>query len=104
MTLTQVREPPHIPNANAEAHTGEDVLGFVVPLGPVPGLLLLHPLQILIGRNPFLQSWVREKQLHGDSDEAEMLRWLFSDASRWDKSERSGIYAGVYDLYWCNPD
>lgn len=71
MTLTQVREPPHVSNANAEAHTGEDVLGFVVPLGPVLGL---HPLQILIGRNPFLQSWVRENQLHCDSDEAEMVR------------------------------
>lgn len=104
MTLAQVREAPHVSNANAEAHTGKDVLGFVVPLGPVLGLLLLHPLQILIGRNPFLQSWVRENQLHGDSDEAEMLRELFSDASWWDKSELSGILTGVYNLYWCNPD
>lgn len=60
MTLAQVWEAPHISNANAEAHTGEDVLGFVVPLWPVLGPLLLHPLQILIGRNPFRQSWVRE--------------------------------------------
>lgn len=74
MTLAQVWEPPHISDADAEAHTGEDVLGFVVPLGPVLGPLLVHPLQILIGRNPVLQSWVRENQSHGDSSEAEMLQ------------------------------
>lgn len=74
MTLAQVWEPPHVSDADAEAHAGEDVLGFVVPLGPVLGPLLVHPLQILIGRNPVLQSWVRENQSHGDSSEAEMLQ------------------------------
>lgn len=74
MTLAQVWEAPHIPNANAEAHAGEDVLGLVVPLRPVLGPLLLHPLQILIGRDPLLQSWVRENQSHGDPSKAAMLQ------------------------------
>lgn len=48
MSLTQVREPPHIADPDAESHAGEDVLGFVAPLGPVLHLLLIPPLQILI--------------------------------------------------------
>lgn len=65
MTLAQVRKPPHVPQPNAEAHAGQDVLGFVVPLLPPAGLFLLNPVQVLMVRNPEIQSWVREHQSHG---------------------------------------
>lgn len=48
MSLTQVREPPHVADPDAESHAGEDVLGFVAPLGPVLQLFLIPPLQVLI--------------------------------------------------------
>lgn len=72
MCLTQVGESPHIANPNAEAHTGQDVLGFIVPLGPVTALLLLHPVQIFIVGDPEIQPWVGNKQLHGEPAEAAM--------------------------------
>jgi len=72
MSLTQVRESPHITEPNAEAHTGEHVLGFAVPLGPVP-CLLLHPVQILMSRDPIIQSRVRKYQSHGHPTQAEKL-------------------------------
>lgn len=58
MALAQVREPPDIAQTHAEAHTGEQVLGFVVPFGPVARLLLLHPLQVGMTVNPLIQTWV----------------------------------------------
>lgn len=48
MSLTQVREPPDVADPDAESHAGEDVLGFVAPLGSVLHLLLIPPLQVLI--------------------------------------------------------
>ena len=65
MALTQVREPPDVAKSHTEAHTGEQVLGFVVPFGPVPCLLRLHPLQLLMGGNPIIQSRVWKFKLHG---------------------------------------
>lgn len=65
MTLTQVGESPHITEPNTKPHTRQDVLGFVVPLGPVVSLLLFHPLQICIAWDPQIQSWVRKNQPHG---------------------------------------
>ena len=64
MALTQVREPPHVAKSHTEAHTGEQVLGFVVPFGPVPCLLLLHPLQFCMRRDSVIQSRVWKLQLH----------------------------------------
>lgn len=58
VALTQVREPPHVAQAHAEAHAGEQVLGFVVPFGPVARLLLLHPLQVGVRGDPLLQTRV----------------------------------------------
>lgn len=65
MTLTQVREAPHVAEPDAEAHAGQDVLGFVVPFGPVPALLLLQRLQVLVGEDPFVQPGVWEHKSHG---------------------------------------
>lgn len=58
MALTQIREPPDVAQSHAEAHAGEQILGFVVPFGPVARLLLLHPLQLVIGRDAVFQTWV----------------------------------------------
>lgn len=58
MALTQVREPPDVAQSHAEAHTGEQILGFVVPFGPVARLLLLHPLQVAMRGDAFIQTWV----------------------------------------------
>lgn len=44
MTLAQVWKSPHIAKPDTESYTGEDVLGFVIPLGSVLGLLLFLPL------------------------------------------------------------
>lgn len=66
MTLTQVRESPHISKPNAKPHTGEDVLGFVVPLEPVPSLFLFLPVKIFMARDPEIQTWVWKDQSHGD--------------------------------------
>lgn len=60
MALTQVREPPHVAQSHAEAHAGEQILGFVVPFGPVARLLLLHPLQVGVRGDPLIQTWVRD--------------------------------------------
>jgi hypothetical protein len=54
MTLTQVREAPHVTETNAESYTGENILRLVVPFGSVPDLLLLQLLQLLIRKNPFI--------------------------------------------------
>lgn len=69
MALTQVGEPPDVPQSHAEAHAGQEVLDLVVPLGSVPGLFLLHPLQVFVGGNSLIQPGVRELQLqlHDDS-------------------------------------
>lgn len=66
MSLTQVGEPPNIADSDTESHTGEDVLGFVAPLGPVFYLFLILPLQILIWKNPLFESGVWQNQPHGD--------------------------------------
>lgn len=58
MALTQVREPPDVAQSHAEAHAGEQILGFVVPFGPVAHLLLLHSLQVVIRRDAVFQTWV----------------------------------------------
>lgn len=58
MSLTQVREAPHIANPDAESHAGEDVLGFVAPLGPVLQLLFIPPLQVFIWKNPLFEARV----------------------------------------------
>lgn len=58
MALTQVREPPDVTESHAEAHAGEEVLGFVVPFGPVPSLLGFHPFQIFMRWDSVIQSWV----------------------------------------------
>lgn len=65
MALAQVGEPPDVTKTHAEAHTGQQILGLVVPLGPVPRLLLLHLLQLLIAGDPVLQSRVWYLDLHG---------------------------------------
>lgn len=62
MALTQVREPPDVAQSHAEAHAGEQILGFVVPLGPVARLLLLHPLQVGMRGDAIVQPWVRNLQ------------------------------------------
>lgn len=55
MALTQVREPPDVAKSNTEAHTGEQILGFVVPFGPVLTLNLLHQLQVLVREDPVFE-------------------------------------------------
>lgn len=64
VSLTQVREPPNIADPDAESHTGEDVLGFVVPLGSVFGLLFFLSLQFLMAWDPQIESWVRKHPPH----------------------------------------
>lgn len=59
VALTQVREPPDIAKSHAEPHAGEQILSFVVPLGSVSSLLLLHLLQFPMRGDPVIQSWVR---------------------------------------------
>lgn len=44
MALAQVREAPDIAQPHTEAHTGEHVLGLVVPFGPGAGLFLFNDL------------------------------------------------------------
>ena len=61
MALTQVREPPHVSQPHAEAHTGEHVLGLVFPFGAVSSLLMLQFLQLFIGQDPVFQAWVRQQ-------------------------------------------
>lgn len=56
--LTQVREPPDVAKSHTEAHTGEQILGFVVPFWPVPCLFCLHSLQVRMGGDPVIQPWV----------------------------------------------
>lgn len=58
MALTQVREPPDVAQSHTEAHAGEQILGFVVPFGPVACLLLLHPLQVGMRGDAIIQAWV----------------------------------------------
>lgn len=55
MAMTQVREPPDVTKSNTGPHTGEQVLSFVVPFGPVPGFLLLHPLQVPMRGDPLVK-------------------------------------------------
>ena len=74
MALTQVREPPHVPQPHTEAHTGQHVLGLVVPFGPVPSLLFLHPLQLLMRRDPVIQTWVGQLgESHGNRLDSEVF-------------------------------
>lgn len=84
MALTQVREPPHVAQSHAEAHAGEQILGFVVPFGPVARLLLLHPLQVAVRGNPIIQTRVWD------------LEWKFHHAGVWRASETGmcGRWAG----------
>ena len=84
MTLTQVREAPHVTETNAESYTGENVLRLVVPFGSVPDLLLLQLLQLLIRRNPIIQARVWEYQFHG--------YWLCQERTR----VRAGINYSKY--------
>lgn len=67
MALTQVREPPDVSQPHAEAHAGQEILDLVVPLGSVPSLLLLHPLQVFVAGNSVIHPGVWELQLHGGS-------------------------------------
>lgn len=67
MTLTQVRKAPHVPQTDTEAHTGQNVLGLVVPLGPPLRILFLHPLQVVVVGDPELQARVRDHQPHGEA-------------------------------------
>lgn len=85
MALTQVREPPHVAQSHAEAHAGEQILGFVVPFGPVARLLLLHPLQVGVRGDPLIQTRVWD------------LEWKFPHAGVWRASETGmcGRWAGV---------
>lgn len=78
MTLAQVWKSPHIAEPDAESHTGEDVLGFVVPLGSVLGLFLFLPLQLLVVWDPQVQSWVRKNPPHDvhTRARAKLLHWL----------------------------
>lgn len=65
VTLTEVREPPDITKSHTEANAGEQILGFVVPLGSVSGFLLFHPLQVLVRRNTIIQPRIWYFQSHG---------------------------------------
>lgn len=64
VALAQVGEAPHVAQAHAEAHTGQHVLGLVVPLGPRAALLLLDALQLAQRRDPGLQARVGQRQPH----------------------------------------
>lgn len=85
MALTQVREPPHIAQPHAEAHAGEQILGFVIPFGPVAHLLLLHPLQVGVRGDPLIQTRVWD------------LEWKVHHAGVWRASETGlcGCWAGL---------
>ena len=58
VALTEIREPPDVAEPHAEAHAGEQILGFVVPFGPACNLLLLHPLQLLMRGDSVVQTRV----------------------------------------------
>lgn len=62
VALAEVGEPPHVPQTHAEAHACEQVLGFVVPFGPVARLFHLHLLQLLMRGDPVGQSRIRQFQ------------------------------------------
>lgn len=79
MALTQIREPPDVAQSHAEAHAGEQILGFVVPFGPVTRLLLLHPLQLIIRRDAVFQTWVWK--LHFELNHSGGLSKLVSAAA-----------------------
>lgn len=64
MALTQVWKAPDIAQTHTEAHAGQHILSFVVPLGSVSSLLHLQPFQLIVAQNPVLQAWVRQLQLH----------------------------------------
>lgn len=87
MALTQVREPPHVAQSHAEAHAGEQILGFVVPFGPVARLLLLHPLQVGVRGYPLIQTRVWD------------LEWKFHHAGVWRASE-TGMCCRWAGLGW----
>ncbi len=63
VALAEVRESPDVPQPHTEAHAGQHVLGFVVPLRPLSSLLHLQLLQLGVRRDPILQTRVRELQL-----------------------------------------
>lgn len=63
VALAEIREPPDVPQPHAEAHAGQHVLGFVVPLRPLSSLLQLQLLQLGVRRDPLVQTRVRELQL-----------------------------------------
>lgn len=73
MALTQVGEPPDVPQSHTEPHTGEHVLSFIVPLRTVSSLDLLHVLQLSMGGDSVLQTRVRQLQLHSCSLENRSL-------------------------------
>lgn len=87
MALTQVREPPHVAQSHTEAHAGEQILGFVVPFGPVARLLLLHPLQVGVRGDPLFQTRVWD------------LEWKFHHVGVWQASE-TGMCGRWASLSW----
>lgn len=77
MALAEVGEPPDVTQTHAEAHAGEQVLGFVVPFGPVARLFYLHLLQLRMRGDPVVHARIREFQLHLHSSPFfRQLRWL----------------------------
>lgn len=60
MTLTQIGEPPDISKSHTKPHTGQHVLGLVVPFWSVSSLFLLQLVQLLMGQYSVLQAWIRE--------------------------------------------
>lgn len=91
MALAQVVEAPHVPQAHAEPHTRQHVLGLAVPFGPVSHLLRLQLRKLFMGQDPVFQTRVRQLELHG-------APWFLSLTQREQLSGRGRVRVCAWEL------
>lgn len=75
MALTQIGEPPDISQSDTKPHTGQHVLGLVVPFWSASCFFFLQFVQLLMGHYPVLQARIVYLQPHDPSN------WYCSDTA-----------------------